>query len=176
MILIVSARAAGSSRLISLLISVSCGLEILIVVHTLLGPLTPSSGYRCLGPVERSLGPQADFHCLVAYFHCFLGGLRGGANNGSAVRSSEHPCLDSRQADSEFRIVCRAFQGIGGSGTYSLSILMVYELVPPPKYPTYTAMSTLVIALAAMLGPVFGGLITARSTWRWVFLLKYVVA
>ncbi|KAK0667281.1 multidrug resistance protein 3 [Cercophora samala] len=71
--------------------------------------------------------------------------------------------------------ICRAFQGIGGSGIYAVNMVMMYELVPPPKYPLYTAMITVVVALSFSLGPIFGGLITSgggSSTWRWVFLLN----
>ncbi|KAI0165367.1 major facilitator superfamily domain-containing protein [Hypoxylon sp. FL1284] len=69
-------------------------------------------------------------------------------------------------------IVCRAFQGIGSSGLYSVSLLMVYELVPPPKYPVYTSITMVSYILSLVLGPLFGGLITSRSSWRWVFLLN----
>ncbi|EEA26380.1 hypothetical protein TMatcc_005354 [Talaromyces marneffei ATCC 18224] len=69
-------------------------------------------------------------------------------------------------------IVCRAFQGIGGSGLYSISSVMLYELVPPVKYPLYTASAIALAALGNTMGPIFGGLITEKSTWRWVFLLN----
>ncbi|EED15702.1 efflux pump antibiotic resistance protein, putative [Talaromyces stipitatus ATCC 10500] len=69
-------------------------------------------------------------------------------------------------------IVCRAFQGIGGSGIYSISMVMIYELVPPPKYPLYTASAIALVALGNAIGPIFGGLITENTTWRWVFLLN----
>lgn len=69
-------------------------------------------------------------------------------------------------------IVCRAFQGIGGSGMYAISMVMIYELVPPPKYPAYTATAIAIVALANATGPIFGGLITERSSWIWVFLLN----
>jgi MFS family permease len=66
-------------------------------------------------------------------------------------------------------VVCRAFQGIGGSGIYAVDMAMLYELVPPVRYPLYMATVTAVVALAFALGPVLGGII---STWRWVFLFK----
>ncbi|OTB01301.1 hypothetical protein M426DRAFT_14609 [Hypoxylon sp. CI-4A] len=69
-------------------------------------------------------------------------------------------------------IICRVFQGIGGSGIYGLTTIIIYELVPPPKYPLYTSIIMVMFAVAFALGPVFGGLITDGSTWRWVFLLN----
>lgn len=29
------------------------------------------------------------------------------------------------------------------------------------------------VALATLLGPILGGLISEKTSWRWVFLLKY---
>jgi MFS family permease len=49
---------------------------------------------------------------------------------------------------------------------------MLYELVPPSKYPLYTASAIALAALGNTMGPIFGGLIAEKSTWRWVFLLK----
>jgi MFS family permease len=31
-----------------------------------------------------------------------------------------------------------------------------------------------VMAISSILGPLLGGVINQQSTWRWVFLLKYV--
>ncbi|EEH05806.1 drug resistance transporter [Histoplasma capsulatum G186AR] len=70
------------------------------------------------------------------------------------------------------RIVCRAFQGIGGGGIYALIMVMLYELVPPPRYPAYAALLTTMVASSFALGPVFGGLILRGASWRWVFLLN----
>ena len=73
-------------------------------------------------------------------------------------------------------IVCRAFQGIGASGIYAIGITMMYELVPANRYPFYASMVMVLLALSFALGPVFGGLITQSGSWRWVFLLKYVMS
>lgn len=71
-------------------------------------------------------------------------------------------------------IVFRAFQGIGGSGIYSMVLAIVPNLVPPKKYPTYLAIVSSVFAFASFLGPTFGGLINDYTTWRWIFLIKCV--
>ncbi|KAK8119738.1 efflux pump antibiotic resistance protein [Apiospora kogelbergensis] len=73
-------------------------------------------------------------------------------------------------------IIFRVFQGIGGSGIYGLTTAMLYELVPPPRYPLYTTYVMTLFAIAFALGPVFGGLITNRGVWRWVFLLNVPAA
>lgn len=70
------------------------------------------------------------------------------------------------------RIIARAFQGMGGSGIYSLVMVIAPDLVPFDKIGKYMAIISSVFALASVLGPVFGGLISEQSSWRWVFLLK----
>ncbi|KAK0625390.1 putative multidrug resistance protein fnx1 [Bombardia bombarda] len=69
-------------------------------------------------------------------------------------------------------IVFRAFQGAGGSGIYALSLLLLYELGPKRKIPIYTAITTVAITLALAIGPIIGGVIADRASWRWVFLLN----
>ncbi|KAF1828905.1 MFS general substrate transporter [Decorospora gaudefroyi] len=69
-------------------------------------------------------------------------------------------------------IVFRAFQGIGGSGIYAFSTIMVPLMVPPEKYATYIAVVTSVFAFSSVLGPILGGAITDNSTWRWVFFFN----
>ncbi|KAF2871119.1 major facilitator superfamily domain-containing protein [Massariosphaeria phaeospora] len=68
-------------------------------------------------------------------------------------------------------IICRAFQGLGGAGCFSLATVMTYEFVPKDKLGMYSAFNALSVALAMLMGPLFGGLINNHSTWRWIFYL-----
>lgn len=70
------------------------------------------------------------------------------------------------------RIIFRAFQGIGGAGTYSMAFVIFFELVPPEKFASYTSMVSVVFAVAILLGPLLGGAVNKYTTWRWIFLLK----
>ncbi|CAG9942771.1 unnamed protein product [Clonostachys rosea f. rosea IK726] len=69
-------------------------------------------------------------------------------------------------------IIFRVLQGVGGSGMYGMTTIMLYELVPPAKFPLYTTFVMILFAIGFALGPVLGGLITNSGSWRWVFLLK----
>lgn len=60
---------------------------------------------------------------------------------------------------------------MGGGGTFSLSTIIITEIVPPASYPKYTANLSMAIALSLLLGPIIGGAISAGTTWRWVFLI-----
>ena len=72
----------------------------------------------------------------------------------------------------ESSIMFRWCQGLGGSGIYAIGTLIFFELVPPKKYPDYTALVTASIALSLVLAPLIGGAITQHGQWRWIFLLK----
>ena len=69
-------------------------------------------------------------------------------------------------------IACRAMQGIGGSGLYSLSMVIFPEIGPPTMMKWIASLAGAVVALAGVLGPVLGGVITHYTTWRWVFWIK----
>ncbi|KAF8848497.1 MFS multidrug transporter-like protein [Acephala macrosclerotiorum] len=70
-------------------------------------------------------------------------------------------------------IACRVLQGIGGSGLYSLAFVIIPEIAPQPKMQQLTgAIIGAVVAMAGVLGPVVGGAITHRTTWRWIFWIN----
>ncbi|KAI3330931.1 putative multidrug resistance protein fnx1 [Ustulina deusta] len=64
-------------------------------------------------------------------------------------------------------IVFRAFQGVGGGGggAYSLSTVILTELVPPAKLAKATAQLSLLTTLANTPGPIIGGAISRDTTW-----------
>lgn len=69
-------------------------------------------------------------------------------------------------------IINRAFQGIGAAGCVSIALTIAYEMVPKEKYPAVAAELAAATALGSLVGPLIGGGISERSTWRWVFLLN----
>ncbi|KAL8312419.1 hypothetical protein RB597_002843 [Gaeumannomyces tritici] len=69
-------------------------------------------------------------------------------------------------------LVCRALQGVGGSGLYSLSMIIWPELAPNHMKQYIAALAGLVVAVAGVLGPVFGGILTQYASWRWVFWIN----
>lgn len=70
-------------------------------------------------------------------------------------------------------VVFRAFQGIGGSGLYSLTFVAIMKMIVPEKIGFYSGIVSSVFALANLLGPLLGGIIADRTTWRWIFFMKY---
>lgn len=69
-------------------------------------------------------------------------------------------------------VAFRAIQGMGGSGLYSLTMIMLPEMSPVHLRQHIGAMVGFVVAVAGVLGPVLGGLLTSYTSWRWVFWIN----
>ncbi|KAI9163270.1 putative MFS-type transporter C16A3.17c [Paramyrothecium foliicola] len=66
-------------------------------------------------------------------------------------------------------IVCRAFQGVGASGLYSLTQIGLVEVGPVHRPSLIGAMVGATLAVAFVLGPLIGGVVSQLSDWRWLF-------
>lgn len=115
--------------------------------------ITYTSGLVIWAKVSDHIGRKSTYIASLITFSAFAGGC--GASQ-TMVQL----------------IICRAFQGLGAGGVYAVAVVMLYELKPPNKLPQITAVSAGAAALGNALGPIFGGLISQGSTWRWVFLLN----
>lgn len=71
-------------------------------------------------------------------------------------------------------IACRALQGVGGSGLFSLTMIIWPELSPNHLKQWIASLVGIVIAMAGVLGPVLGGILTRYADWRWIFYIKCV--
>ncbi|KAF7588744.1 hypothetical protein BBP40_005270 [Aspergillus hancockii] len=67
-------------------------------------------------------------------------------------------------------IVCRAFQGIGGAGVYTLTLYSFVRIVPSRQYDTISSVAGGILSLGLVLGPLIGGAVAEKGSWRWVFL------
>ncbi|KAI0012220.1 major facilitator superfamily transporter [Xylariaceae sp. FL0662B] len=68
-------------------------------------------------------------------------------------------------------IACRALQGFGGSGLYSITMIVLPEISPPKMRKFIAGLIGIVITLSSVLGPILGGVLTLK-TWRWVFWIN----
>ncbi|PTB47766.1 hypothetical protein M431DRAFT_101588 [Trichoderma harzianum CBS 226.95] len=69
-------------------------------------------------------------------------------------------------------IICRGFQGIGGSGLYALSMIILTQQCPPQLRQYIGSIIGVVIASAGILGPVLGGIFAQYTSWRWIFWMN----
>lgn len=66
-------------------------------------------------------------------------------------------------------VVGRALCGIGSAGAVAGCFGVVTYLVPPQKRPLWNANFALVETVASLSGPVLGGVLTQKLSWRWCF-------
>ncbi|KAI0442121.1 major facilitator superfamily transporter [Xylaria telfairii] len=69
-------------------------------------------------------------------------------------------------------IAFRAIQGLGGSGLYSITMIILPEITPPRLLQGLAALVGIVITLSSVLGPVLGGILTHYASWRWIFWIN----
>src|SRR5215468_11376179 len=77
---------------------------------------------------------------------------------------------------------CRAIQGIGAGGLFSLALAIIGDIVSPRERPKYQGYFLAVFATSSVLGPVLGGFfagsgqILGIAGWRWIFYINVPIA
>jgi len=74
--------------------------------------------------------------------------------------------------DSTTFIVGRAIAGLGMSGAYSGTMIIVTLISPVEKRPVMMSMVGGSYGMGACIGPVVGGALTSGTTWRWCFWIN----
>ncbi|KAK0627689.1 major facilitator superfamily transporter [Immersiella caudata] len=69
-------------------------------------------------------------------------------------------------------IAFRALQGVGGSGLYSLTMIILPEVAPLNYQGVVSSLIGIVLAASGVLGPLIGGVLTQYASWRWVFWIN----
>ncbi|KAJ3995954.1 MFS general substrate transporter [Lentinula boryana] len=90
--------------------------------------------------------------CLAMGLY-MLGNLVSGFTNGSIVQV----------------IVCRGVAGAGGGGIVGMMQIIVSDIITLRERGKYHGMIGAVVALGYTIGPIIGGLLAQRVSWRWCF-------
>ncbi|KAG0198434.1 hypothetical protein BGX28_008162 [Mortierella sp. GBA30] len=69
-------------------------------------------------------------------------------------------------------LACRALTGIGAGGIFSLSNIIIADLVSIRDRGKFQGAISAVFAISALVGPVMGGAFVDRVTWRWCFWIQ----
>src|SRR4051794_21747096 len=73
---------------------------------------------------------------------------------------------------------CRAIQGIGAGGLFTLVLAIIGDIVSPRERARYTGYFMATFGTSSVLGPVIGGFFASHAVilgltgWRWVFLVN----
>lgn len=55
---------------------------------------------------------------------------------------------------------------------FSMTMVMIPEVVSPEKMSLTSAMIGMTLGCSGVLGPILGGVISHFTTWRWIFYIK----
>ncbi|KAI0099747.1 putative efflux pump antibiotic resistance protein [Nemania sp. FL0031] len=69
-------------------------------------------------------------------------------------------------------IVGRALAGLGAAGVSGGTYTIIAFAAEPSKRPAYTGLLGATYGIASVVGPLVGGVLTDRVTWRWCFYLN----
>ncbi|WWD17562.1 hypothetical protein CI109_102003 [Kwoniella shandongensis] len=69
-------------------------------------------------------------------------------------------------------IVSRALAGVGGGSVVSLTLIVTSDIVPLNKRGLYQGWMAASWGVAGTLGPILGGLLTEKASWRWCFYIN----
>ncbi len=67
-------------------------------------------------------------------------------------------------------VLARLLQGVGSAGTSLLSMTILADVLPPRRRPQIMSLLASVFAIATIVGPLVGGVLTDTVGWRWGFL------
>ncbi|KAJ3386712.1 hypothetical protein HDU84_001334 [Entophlyctis sp. JEL0112] len=69
-------------------------------------------------------------------------------------------------------IAARAIAGLGGSGIFSLVMIIISDLTTPKERGQYMGIVGAIFGVASVAGPLVGGAFVDHLSWRWVFYIN----
>ncbi len=72
----------------------------------------------------------------------------------------------------ESLVAFRVFQGVGGGMLTPVGTAMLFRAYPPAERPRASSLLAMVTVLAPAIGPLVGGALVEKASWRWIFYVN----
>jgi MFS family permease len=69
-------------------------------------------------------------------------------------------------------IIGRAIGGLGSSGIFTGALVTAQRILPLHKRPVVMGMMGALFGISAVAGPIIGGALTTKASWRWCFYIN----
>jgi|SRR5579884_68409 len=73
-------------------------------------------------------------------------------------------------------LIARAIQAFGAGGIFPVATAAIGDVVPPQRRGAALGLVAATWGLAAVIGPMYGGLVTHFVSWRWIFAPNFPIA
>lgn len=73
-------------------------------------------------------------------------------------------------------LLARAIQAFGAGGIFPVATAAIGDVVPPQRRGAALGLVAATWGLAAVVGPMYGGLVTHFVSWRWIFAPNFPIA
>ncbi|KAI1828710.1 MFS general substrate transporter [Xylaria intraflava] len=151
---------------------------ILALDATVLPPALPKLAKVLNGTAIETFWSSTAFLLANAVFVPFLGALsdlvgRRAVLLFSVIMFTVGTIISALATNFTKLLSGRAIQGIGGGGIYTLSYIVVSDIIPLRQRPKYLAMIVAGWALGTVVGPVTGGAVAEHAQWQWVFYINF---
>lgn len=73
-------------------------------------------------------------------------------------------------------VAARGLQGFGAGGVQAMTFIIMGDVVSPRERGRYLGFIPAVLAVSALLGPLFGGFFVDHIGWRWIFFINIPLA
>ncbi|KAH9989421.1 MFS general substrate transporter [Xylariaceae sp. FL0662B] len=151
---------------------------ILALDATVIPPILPTLAKDLNGTAIETFWVGSSYLLANAVFVPFLGAVSDLFGRQSmllfAVIMFTIGTIISCLATDFTELLCgRTIQGMGGGGIYTLSYIVVSDIIPLRQRPKYLSFIVAGWALGTVIGPLTGGVVAEHAQWQWIFYINF---
>ena len=136
--------------------------------------LTTTALQPSFGKIYTNFNVKWTYLTALLIFEC-KSPIINVSKRGGELAADGHPVgsiICAAAQNSVMLIVGRAIAGVGASALFSGGMTIVGFSVPLKQRPIYIAALSSMFGISSVVGPIMGGALTDRASWRWCFWIN----